>query len=383
MSRRTKPKNSEETPVAPDVPSATQNITADQAGTSSDHEAQHTAETSSDKPAENPSPRKADEKPQNRGTGSKSVKDVATDKLKPHPLSKKIYTSEISGALITSIQDQGIIVPLIVDPNSFEVISGNSRLAAAKQLGMAKVPVIYFESSDELEIRTAILETNAQREKNREQKIREYLEWLDIEKEAAKRRMATRSQKDAVYNSTQGKPGKSRNNAAAKIGMSGLHAERGGQVVTAIDALTAKGKSAEATELANKLNRSINAAYNLAVKSGVIVKAKRTTSKSKAQTATPPSAAKKTAAAASETRLQLSEPAVVAEAEHETQEDDFAVDTHDEALEALSSVRKFVEGLKAGKTTEYWRPRYVDSMNALTECLVTAGLVFDNPDRNS
>lgn len=383
MSRRTKPKNSEETPVAPDASSATQNITADQAGTSSDHEAQHTAEPSSDNPGEGASPQQADEKPQNRGAGSKNVKEVPTDKLKPHPLSTKIYTPQISGALLTSIQDHGILLPLMVNPNTYEIISGNSRHAAAKQLGIPKVPVIFFTSSDELEIRQAVLETNSQRDKNKEQKIREYLEWLDIEKEAGKRRMATNSQKEGVYNGTQGEAGKSRDKAAVKIGMSGLHAERGGQVVTAIDALIAKGKSGEATELSAKLNHSINAAYNLAVKSGFIVKAKRTTSKPKAPTTNPPKSAKETATATSVTKIESSEAAAVAEAEHKATDAEFTVSSHAEAIAGLDAITVFAAQVKPGPHIKFYRSKWVDSVNALTKALAAVGLIIHNVDANA
>lgn len=71
--------------------------------------------------------------------------------------------------LMESIKTQGAIEPLIVRPSSFfgskkyEVISGHRRLAACKELGIDKIPVIIRDLSDEQAV-TIMVDANLHRE---------------------------------------------------------------------------------------------------------------------------------------------------------------------------------------------------------------------------
>ena len=65
------------------------------------------------------------------------------------------------------------------------------RHAAAQEAGLIEVPVAVFGSDDPLDIETALIETNRQREKTNEQSGREATRLLEIERERAKRRQAT------------------------------------------------------------------------------------------------------------------------------------------------------------------------------------------------
>ncbi len=70
--------------------------------------------------------------------------------------------------LIASIKLQGTIEPLIVRPSSFsggkyEIISGHRRLAACKELGIDKIPVIIRDLTDEQAI-TLMVDANLHRE---------------------------------------------------------------------------------------------------------------------------------------------------------------------------------------------------------------------------
>lgn len=71
---------------------------------------------------------------------------------------------DLSG-LIESIRQDGIIEPLIVRPSgaNHEVICGHRRLAAARELKIAKVPVVVRDMTDEQARWTALIE-NVQRE---------------------------------------------------------------------------------------------------------------------------------------------------------------------------------------------------------------------------
>ena len=77
---------------------------------------------------------------------------------------------------------------LEVATNHSYVLAGHRRLATAKHLGLETVPVIYFDSHDDLAMIEAIVESNRARDKTLMQTIREAQALADAEKERAKRR---------------------------------------------------------------------------------------------------------------------------------------------------------------------------------------------------
>ncbi len=112
-----------------------------------------------------------------------------TTSLHPHPLSLKIYgEGEDVADLVDSIAKHGILRPLIITQDNL-VISGKRRLAVAHSLGLAEVPVHITSLTDPLEIELFLLEDNRTREKNSEQKGREYTERLRIEQALAEKRL--------------------------------------------------------------------------------------------------------------------------------------------------------------------------------------------------
>lgn len=99
----------------------------------------------------------------------KSAVNIPLEKIRPfegHPY--KIIDNEEMNALIESIQEQGILSPLIVRPlenteDEFELISGHRRLRAAQKAGAKNVPVfIYAVSRDEAAI--MLVDSNLHRE---------------------------------------------------------------------------------------------------------------------------------------------------------------------------------------------------------------------------
>lgn len=70
-------------------------------------------------------------------------------------------------ALMKSIEDEGVIVPLLVRPNpdgeGYEVIAGHRRKAAAQWAGLAEVPTVIRELDDNQAI-VAMVDSNLQRE---------------------------------------------------------------------------------------------------------------------------------------------------------------------------------------------------------------------------
>ncbi len=80
----------------------------------------------------------------------------------------KVREGEEMDALAESIQERGILAPLIVRPMAdaamgYEVISGHRRLAACQRLDMESVPVIVQPMSDD-EAAIAVVDANLQRE---------------------------------------------------------------------------------------------------------------------------------------------------------------------------------------------------------------------------
>lgn len=94
---------------------------------------------------------------------------ISIEKLKPfegHPY--KVQDNEEMNTLIESIQDNGILSPIIVRPlentdDQYEVISGHRRLHAAVKAGIKEIPAfIYAVSRDEAAV--MVVDSNLHRE---------------------------------------------------------------------------------------------------------------------------------------------------------------------------------------------------------------------------
>ena len=98
----------------------------------------------------------------------KNITIIPVNKLRPfdgHPY--KIKDDDEMNALIDSIQENGILSPVIVRPientNEYEVISGHRRLHAAEKAGIVEVPaLIYALDRDSAAI--AVVDSNLHRE---------------------------------------------------------------------------------------------------------------------------------------------------------------------------------------------------------------------------
>ena len=92
------------------------------------------------------------------------VKDLHPFEGNPY----KVREGEEMDALTESIQERGVLAPLIVRPMAdaalgYEVISGHRRLAACQRLDMESVPVIVQPMTDD-EAAIAVVDANLQRE---------------------------------------------------------------------------------------------------------------------------------------------------------------------------------------------------------------------------
>lgn len=94
------------------------------------------------------------------------VRQLELDQLSVSEFQPRKYLDPAAIAeLAASIADKGIIQPLVVRPkkDGFEIVAGERRFRAAQQVGLAKVPVIVKELSDQETLEIAIIE-NLQRE---------------------------------------------------------------------------------------------------------------------------------------------------------------------------------------------------------------------------
>jgi len=96
----------------------------------------------------------------------KNIKEVSLAELKPfegHPY--KVRDDEEMDALIESIREHGIMVPLMVRPTDtgYEIISGHRRAHAAISAGLKTVPVVELEMNRD-EAAVALVDSNLHRE---------------------------------------------------------------------------------------------------------------------------------------------------------------------------------------------------------------------------
>ena len=135
----------------------------------------------------------------------KSAVNIPLEKIRPfegHPY--KVIDNDEMNALIESIQEQGILSPLIVRPlenteDEYELISGHRRLRAAQKAGAKNVPVfIYAVSRDEAAI--MLVDSNLHREHILpSEKARAYKLKMDAMKRSAGRPIKNSSQLATNY----------------------------------------------------------------------------------------------------------------------------------------------------------------------------------------
>lgn len=98
-----------------------------------------------------------------------SVRDahqIHITEIIPNPFQpRKIFNTDSLQELAASIQEYGVIQPLIVRPieKGFELVAGERRLRASKMVGLTEVPVIIKEFTDKEMAELAMIE-NLQRE---------------------------------------------------------------------------------------------------------------------------------------------------------------------------------------------------------------------------
>ncbi len=95
---------------------------------------------------------------------STSIETLQAGKYQP----RESFSEKPLQNLINSIREKGILQPILVRPiigltNQYEIVAGERRWRAAKEAGLAEVPVMVVDLTDEEALETAIIE-NVQRQ---------------------------------------------------------------------------------------------------------------------------------------------------------------------------------------------------------------------------
>jgi ParB family chromosome partitioning protein len=93
-------------------------------------------------------------------------REVDVDRIMPSPFQpRRSFDEDKMEELTKSVQNQGIIQPLVVRPKGdrFELIAGERRWRAAMKAGVSRVPVVVREATDHEALQLALVE-NLQRQ---------------------------------------------------------------------------------------------------------------------------------------------------------------------------------------------------------------------------
>jgi ParB family chromosome partitioning protein len=186
--------------------------------------------------------------------------EVPINKLKPHPQNGLIYGDSFDDDLFQSIKKNGVTSPIMITKD-FTIISGHRRWNVCKALKVKNVPVQEIDETDSDKLVELLIASNVQREKSKEQKLREGEVLREIEdKRATERQKETQFGATVAVNLPPPSKGDARDIVATKIGMSGKTLDKGLAVLKAIDVLKETDPE-QAKELTKTLNKSVSGAF--------------------------------------------------------------------------------------------------------------------------
>ena len=116
------------------------------------------------------------------GALSDGVKEIKIGIIRPNKLQpRKKFNAEKLKDLKNSIKEKGIIQPIIVRPaeDGFELIAGERRFRAAKELGYDQIPAIVKKVSDADSLEMALIENIQREELNPVEEANAYMELIE------------------------------------------------------------------------------------------------------------------------------------------------------------------------------------------------------------
>lgn len=111
------------------------------------------------------------------------VRQLSLDVLQVSPFQpRKHLNANAIAELAASIAEKGIIQPLLVRPvtSGFEIVAGERRFRAAKQAGLASVPVVVKDLSDQETLEIAIIENLQREDLNAVEEARAFQQLMDF-----------------------------------------------------------------------------------------------------------------------------------------------------------------------------------------------------------
>jgi hypothetical protein len=205
------------------------------------------------------------------------IYEIEIDKLKPYPRNALIYGEiEDDSNLEAAISATGWVKPLLANTKG-EVLGGNRRLRVSRKMGKEKLLVEVREFESEASELAALLADNEVRDKTREQRVREGLEWKALMEKLKSEGKSLQeifhvtfgtqenfpTQRSNILDSKSG--AQSRDAIAAHVGLgSGKNYQKAEKVVLIADEI-----KSQLPELSNKLltmlnEQSVDSAHTLA-----------------------------------------------------------------------------------------------------------------------
>jgi ParB family chromosome partitioning protein len=112
-----------------------------------------------------------------------SIAEVSIGDIVPNPHQPRLNFDEAKlEELAQSIREHGILQPLVVSPlegGKYELIAGERRLQASKRAGLAKVPVVVKDASEQEKLELAIIENIQRHNLNPIEEAKAYLRLVD------------------------------------------------------------------------------------------------------------------------------------------------------------------------------------------------------------
>ncbi|MFN6567963.1 ParB/RepB/Spo0J family partition protein [Dendronalium sp. ChiSLP03b] len=116
-------------------------------------------------------------------TANSSPHNITISKIKlPHSQPRRYFDAEKLGQLALSIQEHGILEPLLVRPQQeeYELVAGERRLRAAQMVGLEEVPVVIREFNEQEALQISLVENLAREDLNPVEETEGVLQLLSL-----------------------------------------------------------------------------------------------------------------------------------------------------------------------------------------------------------
>lgn len=111
-----------------------------------------------------------------------ALQEIPTGSIVPNPHQPRLHFDEVKlQELADSIKEHGILQPLVVSKNGeqYEIIAGERRFQAAKRVGLATVPVVIRDVTEQGKLELAIIENIQRHDLNPIEEAKAYLRLID------------------------------------------------------------------------------------------------------------------------------------------------------------------------------------------------------------